>query len=69
MSHLIQTLLVSAARLAVLAAFTFAFVVLLEHGPGGFSEGAKTEWQILTGAKKSAPPAPAAPAKSPDSGA
>jgi len=69
MSHLIENLLVFAARLAVLAVFTFAFVVLLEHGPAGFPEGVKTEWQILTGAKKPAPPAPAVTAKSPHSGA
>jgi hypothetical protein len=34
-------------RLALLAAFTFAFVVLFEHGPSRFSDGIKTEWDSL----------------------
>ena len=35
-------------RFALLAVFTFAFVVLFEHGPNDFVESAKTEWQALT---------------------
>ena len=34
-------------RLALLAVFTFGFVVLFEHGPAKFYEGAKTEWNVL----------------------
>ena len=34
-------------RLILLAALTFGFVVLFEHGPAKFSEGAKTEWNAL----------------------
>jgi len=34
-------------RLVLLAFFTFGFVVLFEHGPAKFSEGAKTEWNAL----------------------
>jgi hypothetical protein len=34
-------------RLVLLAVFTFGFVVLFEHGPAKFSEGAKTEWSAL----------------------
>jgi hypothetical protein len=31
----------------LLAVFTFGFVVLFEHGPAKFSEGAKTQWNAL----------------------
>jgi hypothetical protein len=34
-------------RLALLAVFTFGFVVLFEHGSVKFYEGAKTEWNAL----------------------
>jgi hypothetical protein len=34
-------------RLVLLAAFTFAFVVLFEHGPSRFPDGIKTEWNAL----------------------
>ncbi len=34
-------------RLALLAVFTFGFVVLFEHGPSEFSEGARAEWKAL----------------------
>jgi hypothetical protein len=34
-------------RLILLAAFTFGFVVLFEHGPAKFAEGARTEWNAL----------------------
>jgi hypothetical protein len=42
-----RTLLSGVFRLAFLAVFTFAFVVLFEHGPFRFSEGVKTEWNAL----------------------
>jgi hypothetical protein len=42
-----RSLLSGVFRLALLAAFTFAFVVLFEHGPSRFSEGVKTEWNAL----------------------
>jgi len=34
-------------RVIVLAVFIFGFVVLFEHGPAGFSQGAKAEWNTL----------------------
>lgn len=34
-------------QLVLLAVITFGFVVLFEHGPAKFSEGAKTEWNAL----------------------
>jgi hypothetical protein len=34
-------------RLALLAVFTFGFVVLFEHGPARFVGGARTEWNAL----------------------
>ncbi len=34
-------------QLALLAIFTFAFVVLFEHGPQKFAQGAKAEWNSL----------------------
>jgi hypothetical protein len=42
-----RSLLSGVFRLALLAALTFAFVVLFEHGPAKFSEGAKREWDAL----------------------
>ena len=32
-------------RLVLLAGFTFLFVVLFEHGPSGFQDGVKVEWE------------------------
>jgi hypothetical protein len=34
-------------RLILLAMLTFGFVVLFEHGPAKFYEGAKAEWNAL----------------------
>lgn len=65
MPAMIQNLFVNAVRLAVLAAFTFAFIVLFEHGPRGFVEGVFAEWHLLTTGKSDAAPSRA---KSPDSG-
>ena len=42
-----RTLLSIVLRLVLLAVFTFGFVVLFEHGPAKFSDGAKTEWNAL----------------------
>lgn len=42
-----RTLLSVVLRLVLLAVFTFGFVVLFEHGPAKFSDGAKTEWNAL----------------------
>ena len=42
-----RILLSFVVRLALHAALTFGFVVLFEHGPFKFSEGAKTEWGAL----------------------
>jgi len=41
------TLLSLVFRLVVLMALTFAFVVLLEHGPAGFVDNAKAEWGVF----------------------
>ena len=48
MFHLILSLFLFAVRLVVLAMFTFAFIVLFEHGTNGFVDGAMTEWNLLT---------------------
>jgi hypothetical protein len=42
-----RALLSVVLRLVLLAVFTFGFVVLFEHGPAKFSDGAKTEWNAL----------------------
>jgi hypothetical protein len=42
-----RLLLIFVFRLTLLAAFTFGFVVLFEHGPAKFSEGARTEWNAF----------------------
>jgi hypothetical protein len=63
-------LLAVVLRLVLLAVFTFGFVVLFEHGPAKFSEGAKTEWNALLFfvgsvlSKQERPSAPAVAAKS-----
>jgi hypothetical protein len=68
-------------RLVLLAVFTFGFVVLFEHGPAKFSDGAKTEWNallffvgsVLSKQESAQPPATAdtapTPAPTPVSGA
>jgi len=45
---MILSLLALCIRLVLLALATFAFVVLFEHGPAGYVEGAKTEWVALS---------------------
>jgi outer membrane biosynthesis protein TonB len=63
-------LLALGVRLVVLAGFTFAFVVLFEHGPAGFAAGAPVEFKnfegfVLSLMHRNAPepePVPAAPA-------
>jgi hypothetical protein len=55
------TLLALILRLALLAVFTFGFVVLYEHGPANFSASAKTEWNALrdfAASLKASDPAP-----------
>lgn len=42
-----RTLFSAVLGLALLAGFTFGFVVLFEHGPANFAHGAKTEWSAL----------------------
>lgn len=46
---MISSILALLIRFILLAAFTFGFVVLFEHGPGGFVDGAATEWRALVG--------------------
>lgn len=61
------SLLALALRLIFLAIFTFGFVVLYEHGPSGFAQGAPKEWQSLVSFVTSAtskPDSAPAPAKS-----
>ncbi|MFZ4683075.1 MAG: hypothetical protein ACOYMS_11275 [Terrimicrobiaceae bacterium] len=71
------TLLALILRLALLAVFTFGFVVLYEHGPAHFAASAKTEWSALrafaVSPKSSDPvpqstpePPPAAPEPTPE---
>jgi hypothetical protein len=43
------SLLASILRFTLFAVFTFAFVVLFEHGPEDFVPGAKTEWAKFVG--------------------
>jgi hypothetical protein len=42
-----RSLLSFVCELALLAIFTFAWVVVFEHGPQKFTQGAKTEWNAL----------------------
>lgn len=58
---MILSLLAFALRIAFLAVFTFAFVVLYEHGPSGFVDGAAKEWNALVGGSSTSE-------KSPESG-
>ncbi|MFZ0708435.1 MAG: hypothetical protein WAM53_00190 [Terrimicrobiaceae bacterium] len=68
-----SVLLSLAFRLALLAIFTFGFVVLFEHGPEKFGDGAKTEWKAfrlfvgsaLSGQESAVPPAIRQPAATP----
>lgn len=68
-----STLFSLAFRLALLAIFTFGFVVLFEHGPEKFGEGARTEWKALllfvgsalSGQESAVPPATKQPAATP----
>jgi hypothetical protein len=49
------SLLVFVFRVGLLAALTFAFVVLYQHGTSGFVEGIPVEWKRIT--TLNAPPA------------
>ena len=68
-----RTLLSVVLRLVLLAVFTFGFVVLFEHGPAKFSDGAKTEWNallffvgsVLSRQENAPPPATTQPAAAP----
>jgi hypothetical protein len=42
-----RSLLSFVCELALLAIFTFTWVVVFEHGPQKFTQGAKTEWNAL----------------------
>lgn len=60
------TLIALGLRLVLLAAFTFVFVVLFEHGSANFGENAKKEWELFLNFTRSFssssaenPPAPA----------
>ena len=64
-----RTLLSFVLRLVLLSVFTFGFVVLFEHGPAKFSDGAKTEWNallffigsVVSRRESAPPPAPTQP--------
>jgi hypothetical protein len=68
-----RTLLSFVLRLVLLSVFTFGFVVLFEHGPAKFSDGAKTEWNallffigsVVSRRESAPPPAPTQPAATP----
>ncbi len=51
---MITSLLALLLRFALLAVFTFAFVVLFEHGPSNYLSSAQTEWKHLVEAVNSA---------------
>jgi len=61
---MITSLLAFATRLALVAAFTFLFVVLFEHGPANYLESVQTDFGKLI--QLTSPPA--APEKSFNSG-
>ena len=63
---MITSLLALAIRIALVAAMTFLFVVLFEHGPSNYLENAKADFSKLMEAANF--PAPATPEKSPNSG-
>jgi hypothetical protein len=63
---MITSLLAFTIRLALVAAMTFGFVVLFEHGPSNYLEGAQAEFSKLMEFVN--PPVSAAPQKSPNSG-
>jgi hypothetical protein len=46
---MISSLLYVAIRLAVLAAFTFLFVVLYEHGPADYLKNVQADFLSLVG--------------------
>lgn len=64
---MITSLLAFTIRLALVAAMTFGFVVLFEHGPSNYIENAQVEFSKLMGFVN--PPVSAAPEKSPNCGA
>lgn len=63
---MITSLLAFTIRLVLVAAMTFCFVVLFEHGPSNYLENAQVEFSKLMEVFN--PHAPAAPQKSPNSG-
>ncbi len=63
---MITSLLAFTIRLALVAAMTFCFVVLFEHGTSNYLESAQVEFSKLMEVIN--PPATAAPQKSPNSG-
>lgn len=66
---MISSLLAFTLRLVLLAAMTFLFVVLFEHGPSNYLENVQADFsRLLEIAKLRSWPAPAAPEKSPNSG-
>ena len=48
---MITSILAFTIRIALVAVMTFLFVVLFEHGPNDFLEGASAEWHLLIGGK------------------
>jgi len=48
---MISSLLYVSIRLAVLAVFTFLFVVLYEHGPADYLQNVQTDFLSLVGAQ------------------
>jgi hypothetical protein len=63
---MITSLLAFIVRLALVAAITFGFVVLFEHGPDNYLESAQAEFSKLMELVN--PPVSAAPEKSPNRG-
>ena len=63
---MITSLFAFIIRIALVAAMTFLFVVLFEHGPANYLENVQGDFNKLMRAAN--PPAPSAPEKSSRSG-
>lgn len=62
------TLIVFLIRIGIFLVLTFSFVVLFQHGPGGFLSGAPVEWHRMANLASSSTEQPGdlPPSNSPD---
>ena len=66
---MITSLLAFTLRMALVAAMTFLFVVLFEHGPANYLGNVRADFsKLMEAANPPAPSAPQAPEKSSNSG-